>query len=300
LPDGKSFLYSAYGTGLNNSFNFEDSVLWVHSLETGISKRLMESGTQARYSPSGHILYYQAGSLLAVPFDQTTLEVTGSARPVLRGVAVQVNTGASQFDVSRDGTLVYIPGDILGDDTRLALVDRQGQATVVENLEGIGRYPRFGPDDRIFSIFQIGANRGGLWRGEIGSPGRTRMASSGPSSWSPDGQRIVYAGGASGTVTQLFLKDANGGGSGEPLTPDTLVSSSPSDFSPDGAVVAYVVTSPETGSDLWTVAVDGGEPEVFLASSSNEEGIHFSPGGDHVVYVSDATGRYEIYVTSRT
>jgi Tol biopolymer transport system component len=298
LPDGKSFLYSAYGTGLNNSFNFEDSDLWVHSLETGISKRLMESGTQARYSPSGHILYYQAGSLLAVPFDDTALEVTGSTRPVLRSIAVQVNTGASQFDVSADGTLVYIPGGILGDDTELAMVDRQGQATIVENLEGIGRYPRLAPDGLSFTIFQIGANRGGLWRGEIGSPGRTRMASSGPSSWSPDGQRIVYQGGSSGAVPQLFLKDANGGGSGEPLTPDTLVSTSPSDFSPDGAVVAYVVTSLETGSDLWTVPVGGGEPEVFLASSSNEEGIHFSPGGDHVVYVSDVTGRYEIYVTS--
>ena len=300
LPDGKSFLYSAYGTGLNSSFNFEDSVLWVHSLETGVSKRLMESGAQARYSPSGHILYYQAGSLLAVPFDKTTLEVTGPARPVLRGVAVQVNTGASQFDVSPDGTLVYIPGDTLGDDTQLAMVDREGQATIVENLEGIGRYPRLAPDGRSFTIFQIGANRGGLWRGEIGSPGRTRVASGagGPSSWSPDGQRIVYVGVLAGTTSQLFITDANGGGSGEPLTPDTMLSSSPSDFSPDGSLVAYVVTSLETGSDLWTVPVDGGEPEVFLASSSNEEGIHFSPAGDHVVYVSDATGRYEIYVTS--
>jgi len=59
-----------------------------------------------------------------------------------------------------------------------------------------------------------------------------------------------------------------------------------------------VVTSPDTGSDLWTVSVDSGEPEVFLATPSNEEGIHFSPDGDHVVYVSDATGRYEIYVSS--
>jgi Tol biopolymer transport system component len=297
LPDGKTFLYSAYDTGLSSGFNFEDSVLWVHSIETGVSKRLTDSGAQVRYSPSGHILYYQAGSLLAVPFDSTALEVTGPAQPVLEDVAVQVNTGAVQFDISPDGTLVYVSGGVLGDDTNLAVVDRQGQATIVENLEGIGRYPRFSPDGRGFIIYQIGANRGGLWGGEFGAIGRKRVAPDGPAIWSPDGQRLIFLGNSQ-QVTQLFLQDADGGGSSEPLTPDTQVAVSPSDFFPDGSAIAYVVLSPETGSDLWTIPIDGGEPLAFLASPSNEAGMHFSPDGDHVVYVSDATGRYEIYVTT--
>jgi len=298
LPDGKTFLYNSYSSKKNRGFNFEDSVLWVHSIETGVSKRLMESGAQPRYSPLGRILYYQAGSLLAVPFDRRTFEVTGAARPVLQGVAVQVNTGATQFDVSADGTLVYIPGSALGDETDLAIVDREGQPTMVEDLEGIGRYPRFAPDGRGFFIHGIGANRGGIWRGEMGGSGLTRVAPAGPAVLSPDGRRLVYQGNSSHGEDQLLIKEANGGGNGEPLTPDAQESTSPSDFSPDGKVVAYVVTTPETGSDLWTVSVDGGEPEVFLATSNNEEGIHFSPAGDYVVYVSDAGGRYEVYVTS--
>jgi serine/threonine protein kinase/WD40 repeat protein len=298
LPDGRTFIFASYTSAANSGFNFEDSTLWLHSMETGVTKRLMESGSQPRYSPSGHILYNQSGSLLAAPFDTEALEITGPPRPVISDVAVQINTGATQFDVSPDGTLVYVTGGVLGDDTHLELIDRQGQATIVEDLEGIGRYPRFSPDGSKFIIFQIGANRGGVWLGELGASGRTRLAPGGPGMWSHDGRQIVYLYGSVQGLSQLYLMDTDGHDSAQLISPDTQNVSSPTEFSPDGKVATYVVNSPETGNDLWIVPLDGGEPEPFLATPDNETGMHFSPDGDHVVYVSDTSGRYEIYVST--
>src|SRR5260370_42327688 len=90
---------------------------------------LIEKAAYAQYSPSGHIVYLSGGTLLTVPFDEKKLAVTGAPVPVLQRAQTISGGGVAQFFVARDGTLVYIPGTVIGTQNTLVSVDRTGQET---------------------------------------------------------------------------------------------------------------------------------------------------------------------------
>ena len=80
----------------------------VLDLRTGTSKVLVPGGSQAQYTSSGHLVYAAAGTLLAVAFDVGRLEVVGTSKPVVSQVAT-LASGTAEFDIARNGTLVYVP-----------------------------------------------------------------------------------------------------------------------------------------------------------------------------------------------
>ena len=79
-PADKPLLFGLHRLDLES---VDDAAIAVASLETGDYRVVLEGGTNPRYSPSGHLLYARAGSLLAVPFDLDELRVTGTPVPVL-------------------------------------------------------------------------------------------------------------------------------------------------------------------------------------------------------------------------
>ena len=104
LPGGRAALF----TSLVGEF-VETAQIALVDLETGEHEVLIPGGSFPRYSPTGHIVYGDAGTLWAIGFDADRLEVTGARPvPVLDGVL----TGRSgiNFDFSRNGTLVYVQG----------------------------------------------------------------------------------------------------------------------------------------------------------------------------------------------
>lgn len=64
----------------------------MQSLDSGERKTLIEGGSDARYVPTGHIVYALSGTLLAVPFDVRRLQVTGGPTPVVEGVRRSATT----------------------------------------------------------------------------------------------------------------------------------------------------------------------------------------------------------------
>jgi hypothetical protein len=88
----------------------ERASIEVVSLRGRSRKTIVRGGTSARYLPSGHLVYTNGNTMFAVPFDLDTLETRGTAVPVLDDVAFDAAAGLAQFDVSRDGTLVYRRG----------------------------------------------------------------------------------------------------------------------------------------------------------------------------------------------
>src|SRR5206468_2915822 len=114
LPGGKAIIFTA---GMRSG-RWDDAQIVVQSLETGRRRRLV-GGTNARYAPTGHLVYAFAGTILAAPFDIRRLEVTGASVALVEGV-MQANTGAAQFSFSRTGSLVYIPGGVQGTNRSLA------------------------------------------------------------------------------------------------------------------------------------------------------------------------------------
>ena len=92
--------------------NLTNAQVAVQSVGTGERRNLIQGGTHPRYAPSGHLVYAQGGSLMAVPFDPQRLTVTGAAVPVVEGVLQSTVSGAAQYSISATGSLVYVPGGV--------------------------------------------------------------------------------------------------------------------------------------------------------------------------------------------
>ena len=130
LPGGKTVLVSvASGTG---AARWDKGQVVVQSLESGERKVLIEGGSDARYLPSGHVVYAVGGTLFAVPFDPARLEVSGVGVPVLAGVrrSLAILSAAAYYSVSASGSIVYLPGPSgVSAGVDLALTDRAGRVT---------------------------------------------------------------------------------------------------------------------------------------------------------------------------
>jgi serine/threonine-protein kinase len=126
LPNGEAVLFTIVPNG-----SIEDAQVAVLDLKTGQHKILIRGGTDAHYVPSGHLVYAVGTTLQAIAFDLNRLEVVGTPTPVVQQVSMTAD-GAADFDVARDGTLVYVPGGTQAAARTLAWVDRQGREEPVE------------------------------------------------------------------------------------------------------------------------------------------------------------------------
>jgi serine/threonine-protein kinase len=115
LPDGHALLFS----------NGSPAVV-AHVFETGEERILIQGGDSPHYVPSGHLVYAQGGSLMAVPFDSTRLEVKRVGVPVVDSVLQSRATGGAQFTLATTGVLAYVSGGIRAAPVRLVWVTRQG------------------------------------------------------------------------------------------------------------------------------------------------------------------------------
>ena len=120
LPGGRAVLFTTVSGDATNH------AIFLLNLET-LEERSLIPGVGARYSPTGHIVYAVAGTLLAVPFDLDRLEVTGNPVPVVEGVMTKAS-GVADFDLAADGSLVYGSGSGRGAQ-EVVWVDRDGLET---------------------------------------------------------------------------------------------------------------------------------------------------------------------------
>ena len=207
LPGGKAVLFTLR-TGVGS---WDQAQIVAQSLETGERRLVVDGGTDARYLPTGHLVYAQGGTLFAVPFDVGRLEVTGGPVSLVEGVAVStVFTGAAQFSISRTGSLVYVPGTSGAAQRTLVWVDREGlyvrpfpnvdEGLWVVSTDG-GTHPLWAPDGR--ELFYLDDGRLMAMRvatDETFTPGNPEVVFGGryfadfsgrPYDVSPDGQRFL-------------------------------------------------------------------------------------------------------------
>ena len=286
LPGGKTVLYTTWPS-LN---------IVVESLDTG-NRQILTGGTTPRYLPTGHLLFAQGSSILAAHFDLERLEIVGSSVPVLDGV---LSAGrAAQFQVSNDGDLVYVQGEELTPDAKLVLVDRDGAEQTITDAVRNYRSLRLSPDGKRVAVDSIEAG-GNIWIIERVRGTLTRLTYSNFDArplWSPDGTRVLFASGRTG-VYQVFQKPADGSGTATPLT--TGPHRIPTSISSDGKTLVFRQNSEETGMDIGFVQLEvdqDTEPEMLLQTPFNEHTGMLSPDDRWLAYVSDDSGREEVYVT---
>jgi eukaryotic-like serine/threonine-protein kinase len=301
LPGGKAVLFAA-GT---SPLNFTNAQVVVQLVATGERRTLIQGGTNPRYAPSGHLVYAQGRSLMAVPFDPQRLTATGASVPVVEGVLQSTFSGAAQYGFSTTGSLVYVLGGLQSAQSRLLWVSRNGAEQPVAAPAHAYVNPRLSPDGQRVAV-GITEPESQVWLYDISRETLTRFTFEGNSNnaptWTPDGKRIAFQSNKEGPPN-IFWQLADGSGGLERLTTSEH-NHVPHSWSPDGQLLAFFEINPTTGYDIWVLRMGDPSPgsgqvrkaQLFLRTQFNESVPRFSPDGHWLAYISDESGRWEIYV----
>jgi Tol biopolymer transport system component/predicted Ser/Thr protein kinase len=291
LPGGKAVLFTVWtGPGA------DEKQVQLQMLGSGERRVLVQGGHTGYYVGAGHLVYSRRGTLMAVPFDLARLEVASSA-PVAVAEGVEDAGEGAQYTISGNGSLAYVPGGYLFD-TRLIWVDRSGKLEPLAAPPRPYSYPRISPDGQQVALTISGA-KDDLWLYNFARGTLVRLTSEGSSqapTWAPDGKRLAYRATRAGS-RNIFWRAVDGTGAEERLTIGEGLQT-PSSWSPDGKMLAYADESGTTGAAGVSVLSIEREREArpFLQTRFDELAPVFSPNGRWLAYVSDESGRNEIYV----
>ncbi len=271
----------------------------VQSLKSGERKELVVGGN-AQYLSTGHIVYGVENSLFAVPFDLENLEVTGGSVPLVNGV---YRGGPSQFAVSGSGTLFFIPrGETAGSKQHtLVWVDRMGEEETIEAPSNAYSNPKISPDGtRVALTIESGGNQD-IWIWNLIHKNTMRLtldeALDRIPLWSLDGKRIVFASSREGNYG-VHWKAADGTGEVEGVgwLPARLII--PNSWSHDGKTLLlteWANIPPRFDISMLSMEEDRVNT-ILLQGGYSEAQPRISPNGLWMGYVSDESGRNEIYV----
>jgi tricorn protease-like protein len=296
LPDGRHVLYLVIG-GVR-----ETTGVYVTSLDEGAQpvRLLPDVTTPTRFTPSdgvganGHLLFVRDGTLMAQPFDAHMLRTTGEIFPVAEGV--------SQFSASDNGALAYVSGTVVGRQ-QLVWLDRTGKEGGAVGPPGDYANFRLSPNERSV-IFNRGSPLPDIWVLDLarGVPSRITFDPGVDNLpiWSHDGLRILWPSNRGGSF-DLYIKPASGTGRDELSIKMGTPNGWATDWSRDGKWVLYQRPGDKTNQDLWIAPqspAGSGEqkPVPYLQSQFSEQGGVFSTDGRWIAYVSNESGRDEVYV----
>jgi hypothetical protein len=186
LPGGKSLLVQNPGGGIP-----------IVSVQTGEAKRLTDLGATPRYVRGGHLIYEYERSLYVARFDLETLALTSPPVPVVERVRKTL-TGPAEYDVSSDGSPLYLPGGSRStSERRLVWVDRRGRFDPVTDTQRPFRSPRLSPDgSRIAVEIVEGPQAGDVWLHDVRQGALRRITLGGNSffpAWGPDGGTVTLS-----------------------------------------------------------------------------------------------------------
>jgi Tol biopolymer transport system component len=241
------------------------------------------------------VLSDPSGIVSAVPFNAGRLEVTGAAVPIADEIGTSTD-GDRNLGISASGDFAYQSSVSAG--TRLILVDRSGAAREAGADTGLYYAPRLSPDGRRVALTRwtdINFNAQDVWVVDLVQRTRTRLTFDTTASWpvwTPDGRRIAYR-----RSLAIYWVPADGSG-----TPESLVTAPggwrPAAFELGGRALSFQgVPAQQSKVGIWRLGLAGGEtPQQILGGAFHNYAPSLSPDGRWLAYVSDESGRFEVYV----
>ena len=237
-----------------------------------------------------------------MPFDASTFEVTNVPTPVADGIAVH-QLSAVHATVSRTGVLVYVSADDAPGELALQWVDRQGRDSPSAISARALEEPRISPDGTRV-VVTVRENNADVWVFDLITGARTRLTVEADEDetpvWGPAADRITFSAARRGLRRGVFSSALTG-----PVPSSscgawrrTTTTCTPTAGRPNGRTLALtnLLTSSE-GSDIWTLTPDDNPRfRPFLVTPFNEGGARFASDGRSIAYVSNESGRNEVYV----
>ncbi|HEY5022461.1 MAG TPA: protein kinase [Gemmatimonadaceae bacterium] len=299
LPNGKGVLFTVY-YGANGR---KGTAVAVADLATG-KHTILVDGLQGRYSPSGHLLYVTSnGTLMAVPFDQSKLKITGQPVAVSEGLRSGA-FGAVDLAISRTGTLVFTQG-LATTNSELVWVLRNGKIQPVDSMwHAVFGFPSISRDGSRVAVGVATASTIDIWIKQLDHGPSLKLTFEGGlnnyPTWTPDDHSVTYYSTAetNGRNSSLWTKRADGSAQAAVQFGEKDRDVAESLWSPDGKWLVFRTSFNSPGSgDIFAIrpGVDS-SPIPLAATKFGEFSPDFSPDGRWLVYSSNKTGRDESYV----
>jgi Tol biopolymer transport system component len=293
LPDGRTIVFSQADTA-----DFDSGRIAAWAPGWSEPRTIVDVGYGARYLPSGHLVYVLDGNLMAAPFNAAQVRLTSTPIRLITGIETESVDGGASLTVATTGLMLYAAAsDASRRERSLVWVASDGQESDVLKDRAVYNYPRLSPDGRRLAvglaadIAVVDLQRGTM--GRIAAKDRGTNPTPPITAWTTDGRRLAFNR-RSPPVVRLESVDP------DDLEKSTLLVSRPyllalGSWSPSGALAFFEIPG-NTQRDLAILEPGNGEPTPWLGSRFNERGPMFAPSGRAIAYVSDASGRDQVYL----
>jgi Tol biopolymer transport system component len=296
LPDGEHFLFTAVPP---KGTQYET---WIGSLAGAREGPVLRASAVARWSPTGHLVFARGRTLAAVMFDPRSRQVRGETEP-FADIEYAIST-LGEPTVSFDASGLATVAEAQPSKVVLEWHDRGGR-----RLERLpvppGDYSGVRPsrDGTSAVIAQSVQGEGvnlllaDLTRGTT-TPLTTEVGNDLSPQWVEDGRRVLFVTNRDGHY-QIVTRSVRGVPDERPVfRSPAYVKFAPS-LSADGRWLVFMQDNPVTGTDVMRVDLTRDSVAVpFAATPASEQVPTLHPSGRVLAYVSDESGRPELYFAS--
>ena len=284
---------------VNSTPVWDNARIVVQPLTASEPRTLIENGRDARYSPTGHLVYASSDTLMAVRFNADRLEVSGTPVKLLDRLRnAGTSTGTSQFSFSSTGTLVFLSTDTSQMVQRLqyGFADMTGKVTMLRQTSGSPFGPRIAPDGKRVAYGASGA----VWIADLMTEAPPRRLTTEPGQapiWSPNGERIAFISIFNGNEA-LFWRRSDGTGTAELLADRARATESWASNDESFTFITLVGPSGDAGDyDIWSYSIrEKKATPLIQIPKSAQSGSRLSRDGRWIAYESNESGRAEVYV----
>jgi Tol biopolymer transport system component len=298
LADGNHFFY------LVLRVYDEAATIYLAALNDTARTEVVQSDVNVISAPPSGLLYLRNRTLMYQQFDLGEKKLTGEPKPIAVDVGTVPRLALGDFSYSPAG--IYTIGGGRSVNRQYAWYDRGGKQTGTAGPLGNYFDIALSPSGTHAAVQKgdIQTGNSDIWIIDISRDLITRFtfdaAVEDDPIWSHDGKFVYYSNTKEGTYT-IYRKPTSGIGAPERLlTPGPP--QHPASVSSDGRFLIYEQNHTSTKSDIWVVPLipsnGGTKPYPYLVTEFNELFPQFSPDGKWVAYVSDESGRREVYVQS--